>query len=67
MEAGREPPIDEYAASDPAEFFAVSSEYFFEQPELLAGAYPAVYAQLVSFYRQDPGARLVSDWQPPSA
>jgi len=50
--------IDPYAAEDPAEFFAVTSEYFFSAPDVLASAYPAVYAQLKSFYRQDPLARL---------
>jgi Mlc titration factor MtfA (ptsG expression regulator) len=51
-------PIDPYAAENPGEFFAVSSEAFFETPELLAPAYPAVYEQLRLFYRQDPQARL---------
>ncbi|PAU65581.1 zinc-dependent peptidase [Pseudomonas sp. PIC25] len=50
--------IDPYAAEDPAEFFAVTSEYFFSAPDLLDEAYPAVYAQLKAFYRQDPLARL---------
>jgi Mlc titration factor MtfA (ptsG expression regulator) len=50
--------IDPYAAENPAEFFAVTSEYFFSAPDLLASAFPAVYAQLALFYRQDPLARL---------
>ena len=50
--------IDPYAAEDPAEFFAVTSEYFFSAPDLLNQAFPAVYAQLALFYRQDPLARL---------
>lgn len=50
--------IDPYAAENPAEFFAVTSEYFFAAPDVLAEAYPAVYAQLRLFYRQDPLARL---------
>ena len=50
--------IDPYAAEDPAEFFAVTSEYFFSAPDLLAEAFAAVYAQLALFYRQDPLARL---------
>ena len=53
-------PIDPYAAESPGEFFAVASEAFFETPELLAPAYPAVYEQLRLFYRQDPGARLAA-------
>jgi Mlc titration factor MtfA (ptsG expression regulator) len=50
--------IDPYAAENPAEFFAVTSEYFFSAPDLLAEAFPAVYTQLKLFYRQDPLARL---------
>ena len=51
-------PMDPYAAESAGEFFAVASEAFFETPELLAPAYPAVYAQLRLFYKQDPEARL---------
>ncbi len=51
-------PIDPYAAESAGEFFAVVSEAFFETPELLAPAYPAVYEELRLFYRQDPQARL---------
>jgi MtfA peptidase len=51
-------PIDPYAATSSGEFFAVGSEAFFETPELLEPAYPAVYEQLRLFYRQDPLARL---------
>jgi len=65
LRRGRVPAVDAYAATDPAEFFAVVSEYFFELPAVLAAAYPAVYTQLAAFYRQDPGARLESDWQGP--
>lgn len=50
--------INPYAATDPAEFFAVSSEYFFTAPHLLIHHFPAVYEQLSLFYRQDPNARL---------
>ncbi len=51
-------PIDPYAAENPGEFFAVVSEAFFETPEWLEPAYPAVYGELRRFYRQDPLARL---------
>ena len=46
--------IDPYAAENPAEFFAVLTEVFFEQPGLLHNLYPQVYGQLSMFYRQDP-------------
>ncbi|MDH1265503.1 zinc-dependent peptidase [Pseudomonas sp. GD03944] len=53
-----ETPIDPYAAENPAEFFAVTSEYFFSAPDLLLETFPQVYAQLALFYRQDPHQRL---------
>jgi MtfA peptidase len=52
-------PINPYANESPAEFFAVLTEYFFEAPDVLQQEYPAVYGQLVQFYRQDPLARLL--------
>jgi Mlc titration factor MtfA (ptsG expression regulator) len=52
--------IDPYAAENPGEFFAVTSEYFFSAPDLLIQAYPAVYQQLKAFYRQDTLARLTA-------
>ena len=57
LDAREDTLIDEYAAEDPAEFFAVLSELFFERPDALRHEYPAVYAQLAAFYRQDPYAR----------
>ncbi|MDR3416170.1 MAG: zinc-dependent peptidase [Nevskia sp.] len=51
------PGINVYAATSPAEFFAVSSEYFFTAPATLQHQFPAVYEQLVLFYRQDPARR----------
>ena len=50
LDAGVEPEIDPYAATDPAEFFAVMSEYYFETPGHLAETYPAVFEQLQAFY-----------------
>lgn len=64
LDAGVETAIDPYAAEAPAECFAVLSEYFFELPELLVSVYPAVYAQLHAFYRQDPLARRSGDSTP---
>ena len=51
-------PLDPYAATDPAEFFAVSSETFFVNPAPLADGYPEWYALLARYYRQDPLSRL---------
>lgn len=47
-------PLDPYAASHPAEFFAVASEAFFVLPEPLAEDYPEIYRLLSMYYRQDP-------------
>ncbi len=58
VDAGEETALDPYGAEAPQEFFAVMSEHFFETPHLLRQAYPAVYAQLGLFYRQDPAMRL---------
>lgn len=45
--------LDPYAAENPAEFFAVVSEAFFESPDLVSAKYPDFYEQLTLFYRQD--------------
>ncbi|MHB1144518.1 MAG: M90 family metallopeptidase [Thiobacillus sp.] len=58
VETGKDTAIDPYAATDPAEFFAVLTEVFFETPHTLLTAYPAIYRQLQLFYRQHPLARL---------
>ena len=46
--------IDAYGATDPAEFFAVASEVFFERSQALADEQPALYRALVGCYRVDP-------------
>lgn len=43
-----------YAATNPAEFFAVTTEVFFEQPQAMQQQHPALYQQLRQFYRLDP-------------
>lgn len=48
--------LDTYGAVDEAEFFAVATEHFFEQPRALRAADPALYEVLSAFYRQDPAA-----------
>lgn len=50
--------IDPYAATNPAEFFAVISEYFFCAPEILHAHFAEVYQQLRLYYRQDPLSRV---------
>ena len=46
--------IDAYGASDPAEFFAVVTEVFFERPQDLAAEAPAVYRELAGLFGVDP-------------
>ena len=53
-QAGEASLLSHYGATNPAEFFAVASEVFFEQPAALAEAYPALFAELSAFYRVDP-------------
>ena len=43
-----------YGATNPAEFFAVASEVFFEQAELMAKAHPELHSELARFYHVDP-------------
>jgi len=45
--------LPDYAAQNEAEFFAVASEMFFENPGRLQGAHPGLFALLVEFYGQD--------------
>lgn len=54
VDRGEATTIDPYAADSHAEFFAVLSEVFFALPAVVHGEYPALYAQLQAFYRQDP-------------
>lgn len=49
--------INHYGAQDPAEFFAVVSEVFFEQPRELFAEYPALYRELSGYYKVHP-----ADW-----
>jgi hypothetical protein len=51
---GRRTLLDPYGAQDPAEFFAVATEHFFEQGYRLKRNHAALYAQLRRFYQQDP-------------
>ena len=60
VDAGEDTAIDPYAAEAPGEFFAVLSEVFFAEPELLLDEYPDVYRVFARFYRQDPAAARTS-------
>ena len=49
-----EPLLDPYGATDPAEFFAVATEAFFEQPGKLKNRHRELYEQLVGYFGVDP-------------
>lgn len=53
---GPAPFLDPYGASDPAEFFAVVTETFFERPRALSVEHPALYRELSRFYRVHPAS-----------
>ena len=46
--------LDAYGASNPAEFFAVVTECFFERPAAMSTRLPDLYDLLCNFYRQNP-------------
>lgn len=48
--------LDAYGATSPAEFFAVATEHFFEQPEQLFEARPALFEELKTYFNIDPRA-----------
>ena len=54
VDAGEDTWLDPYAATHPAEFFAVLTEAFFELPKELVMEYPALYDRLRDYYRVDP-------------
>jgi Mlc titration factor MtfA (ptsG expression regulator) len=54
---GNDPVVRAYAATNEAEYFAVTSELFFTVPQMLRHHHARVYARLADFYRQDPAAR----------
>ncbi|GAP37689.1 hypothetical protein ISF6_3634 [Piscinibacter sakaiensis] len=56
LAAGQPGVIDAYGATDPAEFFAVVTEAFFERPAALADEQPALYAVLSGYHGLDPRA-----------
>ena len=56
VRSGRRTLLDEYGATDPAEFFAVATETFFERPRKLREKHPELYAELQRFYNVDPAS-----------
>lgn len=55
---GKRSIMDHYGATNPAEFFAVATETFFEKPRRMAEHHRELFEILKSYYRIDP-----RDWQ----
>jgi MtfA peptidase len=54
---GKKSFLDAYGATTEAEFFAVATEQFFDQPRLMIEHAPDLYRVLQEYYRQDPSER----------
>ncbi len=54
--------LNQYGATNRAEFFAVATECFFEQPHAMRRQHEELYAILRDFYRQD-----LAQWMPDAA
>jgi Mlc titration factor MtfA (ptsG expression regulator) len=63
-ERGRPAVLDEYGATNRAEFFAVATECFFERPIDLRRRHSDLYDVLRGYYRQDPAARARARQRP---
>lgn len=57
---GQRDVLDPYGATNPAEFFAVATETFFEQPHALAAGHPELYAEFEGYFRVDPRAWMAA-------
>ena len=55
-ERGHRTLLDHYGATNPAEYFAVASETFFEQPVELNGEHPELFRLLKKYFGVDPTA-----------
>ncbi|QBG47731.1 zinc-dependent peptidase [Verrucomicrobia bacterium S94] len=60
-EKGRKDVMDEYGATNPAEFFAVATETFFEKPLQMKNKHPELFEKLLGYYKVDP-----TEWIEPS-
>lgn len=53
-ESGEPSIFSYYGATEPAEFFAVASEVFFEKSQKFSREYPTLYQQFTQYYKVDP-------------
>lgn len=56
---GAETVLDTYGATNPAEFFAVATESFFEEPDSLSEEHPELFTELLAYFQVDP-----REWRP---
>jgi Mlc titration factor MtfA (ptsG expression regulator) len=54
IQRGKPAVLDEYGATNPAEFFAVATEAFFERPREMREKHSELYEELKRYYQQDP-------------
>lgn len=54
VQRGAKTVMDSYGTLNPAEFFAVATETFFEKPQQLSKKHPTLYEQLQRYYQLDP-------------
>jgi Mlc titration factor MtfA (ptsG expression regulator) len=54
VRSGLKTVMDEYGATNPAEFFAVATETFFEKPHAMQRKHPELYEVLKGYYKLDP-------------
>jgi Mlc titration factor MtfA (ptsG expression regulator) len=59
-ESGRPALLDKYGATEPAEFFAVATECFFEKSRQVRKKHAELYELLRTYYGQDPAERYGS-------
>lgn len=65
-ERGKKSFLDVYGATNEAEFFAVATEQFFDQPLRMKDHAPELYRVLQEYYRQDPAERVQRNTCTPS-
>ncbi len=54
VERGQPTVLDEYGATNPAEFFAVATETFFGKPQQMKKEHPELYEELKGYYKVNP-------------
>ena len=56
--------MDHYGATNPAEFFAVATETFFEKPYQMAEHHADLYAEFLKYYKVDPRDWMTAPVEP---